>query len=469
MARHRHAFADIQKLELAGSDVVASGNGTLAFNETDKSGFWIHAEASHLDQVGTLANAPGALTGIGTVDAVISGNKKEFIANGTATGDGVKYGDAYGALAASSKFTAKLPELDAEKATVTANTHATFVDLPGLQVNELTAQTEYTDKRVAFDLTATQPQRTLAAAGALLFLPDSREVHLQRLKLDTQGMSWQTEQGHEPVISYADRTFGVKDFALVNGQQEIMADGTVGHPSRTLTLALKNVDLGIVDAWLLRPPQLSGTVNAKSIISGTTDALNADTTFAIASGKFRDVAYESFSGTVQYSPTLLVMDTTLSQNAAQWLTAKGTLPLSLVTGKKHAADHVDFHVDSSEVDLGLVQGLTTRVSAVKGMLQAHLDVTGTSDEPRVAGRGDGSGWRAEGRRHGRQLRPARRTRGVPARPRSHHRPARARQRKPVAQPHRRPWRLRLSGVGRSTWAPTPTTSECSATRWAACG
>ena len=382
---YHDTFADIQTLELAGSGIVASGNGTLAFNETGTSGFWIHAEASHLDQIGTLANAPDTLTGIGTVDAVISGNRNAFIANGTATGDGLKYGGGYGALAASATFTATLPELDAEQATVTADTHATFVDLPGLQVNELTAKTAYTDKRVAFDLTATQPQRTLTAAGALLFLPDNREVHLQRLKLDTQGMSWQTEQGHEPVISYADRTFGVKDFALVNGQQEITAEGAIGHPNRTLTLALKNVDLSIVDAWLLRPPQLSGTVNAKSIISGARDAVKAYTVFAIDKGKFRDVPYASFSGTVQYSPTVLVMDTTLTQNASQWLTAKGTLPLSLVTGRKNATDGVDFHVDSSEVDLGLVQGLTTRVSAVKGMLQAHLDVTGTADKPRVAG------------------------------------------------------------------------------------
>ena len=127
------------ELEVSGSDIRATGHGTIAFNETDQSGFWIHADASHLESINAALNSQQSLTGIGTVDAVVGGNKKEFTINGTVTGNGVRYGD-YGALAASTKFSAKLPNFDVQQTTVTAETNATFVDIPGLQINELIAK-----------------------------------------------------------------------------------------------------------------------------------------------------------------------------------------------------------------------------------------------------------------------------------------------------------------------------------------
>ena len=150
---YRHALADIYQLDVSGSDVRATGHGTIAFNETDQSGFWLHADAAHLESINAALNSQQSLTGIGTLDVVVGGNKKEFTVNGTVTGNGVRYGD-YGALAASSKFNAKIPNLDAQQTTVTADTSATFVDIAGQEINELTAKTDYRDKNVDFTLNA---------------------------------------------------------------------------------------------------------------------------------------------------------------------------------------------------------------------------------------------------------------------------------------------------------------------------
>jgi translocation and assembly module TamB len=46
-----------------------------------------------------------------------------------------------------------------------------------------------------------------------------------------------------------------------------------------------------------------------------------------------------------------------------------------------ARQPVDFHVDSSPIDLGLVQGATSAVTKVSGTLEAHVDVTGTAADP----------------------------------------------------------------------------------------
>ena len=48
---------DFRTLEAVGADMV-TGNGTLAFNDTGQSGFWLHAEAADLATVGKLTGHP---------------------------------------------------------------------------------------------------------------------------------------------------------------------------------------------------------------------------------------------------------------------------------------------------------------------------------------------------------------------------------------------------------------------------
>ncbi|PYQ73050.1 MAG: hypothetical protein DMG04_15010 [Acidobacteria bacterium] len=48
-------------------------------------------------------------------------------------------------------------------------------------------------------------------------------------------------------------------------------------------------------------------------------------------------------------------------------------------------EKVDLHVDSSPIDLGLVQGFTTALTNVKGTLEAHVTVTGTAAAPNPDG------------------------------------------------------------------------------------
>jgi hypothetical protein len=379
---YHDGVADVQRLEVAGSDMTATGNGTLAFNDSGQSGFWIHADASRLETIGDVVKRP--LTGIATIDAVVGGNARQFVATGNLTAEGVKYQEV-GALTSASKFSAKMPDLDWRQASVTADTTATFVELPGLQVNELTAHTEYNGRRVEFEFTGSQPQRKLAAAGSVEFRPEDQEIRLQRLRFDTQGMTWQTEPGHVPVITYGPNGIGVTDFQLVNGDQHISTEGVFGNTSDKLSVTLGNVDLGVVDAWLLRAPQLSGRVNAKAEITGAKDKPDVAADFQVDNGKFRDVAYQTFGGHVKYSGEGADVDVRLQQNASQWLTAKGHVPVAAFRAGKRSGDRFDLHVDTSTIDLGLVQGLTPRITQVKGTVQAKVDVTGASDDPRLNG------------------------------------------------------------------------------------
>ena len=383
VADYANSTGEVSNLEVVGRDVNVNGYGTIALNDEGQSHFTLHADSPSLATIGKLADVP--LTGIAKIDATITGNRRELQAQGTFTGDGVKYGDN-GALTATTDFTARIPDLKPADAVVSANTNATFVTLGGQNINALQAKTDYREQSVDFDVNAKQPQRSLALGGSVVLHPDHQEVHLTSLAVQSQGVSWQLADGARPAIQYGGDAVDVTDLRLVNGDQQITADGTFGRPGDALKVALKNIDVSTVDALLLRPPQLSGRLDATSTIGGTKDAPRVDAQFTVTQGGFRQFRYDSLKGTVAYADNGVKLDTRLQQNPTTWLEAKGTAPMALFNGTAAGSTApVDLHVDSSPIDLGLVQGFTTAVTNVRGTVEAHVAVTGTAGDPNPSG------------------------------------------------------------------------------------
>jgi translocation and assembly module TamB len=183
----------------------------------------------------------------------------------------------------------------------------------------------------------------------------------------------------------------------VNGEQRISAEGTFGRSGDALQVSLNNIDVASVDALLLRPPQLSGHLTATGTVSGTKDAPRVKADFQVAQGGFRDFHYDSFNGTMDYAGRGLTVDARLQQNATTYLTAKGYVPVAALSatsaearaaahgGEVAAEDRIDLHIESTPIDLGLVQGFTTAVTNVKGTLQANVNVTGSAADPHPDG------------------------------------------------------------------------------------
>jgi hypothetical protein len=323
-ADYRDSSGEIRSLEITGHDLNVAASGTLALNQTGQSNLELHADSPSLETIGKLVDVP--LTGIAKVDATITGNRSELKAAGNLTGDGVKYQEN-GALTASTDFTVTIPDLDTQRAAVSANTHATFVSIAGQNINELTAKTEYTDKQVNFEATAKQPQRSLAASGNLLLHPDHQEVHLTSLGLQSKSVQWQTAGGSSATINYANEAVSVTGLRLVNGDQEITADGQFGRPGDSLNVTLNNIDVATVDALLLREPQLTGRLNASAKVAGTKEAPSVDAKFTIDHGAFLQFKYDTLGGTAAYAASGVDVDARLQQNPTTWMTA-GYAPFS---------------------------------------------------------------------------------------------------------------------------------------------
>jgi autotransporter translocation and assembly factor TamB len=395
---YRDSTGVFRMLDVKGRDINLSATGTVALGETGQSNLTLHADATNLDEIGKIVDKP--IHGIAAVDATVTGNKRELQATGHLTANEVAYGET-SALTMSSDYTVKVPDLTVERATVNADTAATFVTVAGQEINELQAKIQYENNQLIFDATAKQPQRSLGAAGSLLLHPDHQEVHLQKLDLQAQGTNWQLAPGSDAAMQYMDDAVAVQNLKLVSGNQQIAADGMFGHPGDALSVSLNNVDLATVEALLLRPPQFTGRLNASATVTSQpataagsigTPRVKAD--FQVRQGGFRRFHYDMLSGTADYAGKGITLDARLQQNPTTWATAKGYVPTALFNGTASTSDHeasaspedrIDLHLDSSPIDAAIVQGFTTELTNVTGLVQAKIDVTGTAGDPHPTG------------------------------------------------------------------------------------
>jgi len=395
-ADYENLTGHVRTLEVVGRDLNVAANGTIALNDTGQSNLTFRADSPRLQEIAGLFDVP--VSGIAKVDGTVTGNRTEFRASGTLSTDGLKY-EENGALSLDTTYTVKVPDLTFDRVAVEADTKATFVSVAGQNINEVTAKTTYAEKTVNFEATAKQPDRSLDAGGSLVLHPDHQEVHLTRLGLTAGQQQWTIAPDSAPVINYAADAIAVEKLRLRNGDQEISADGRFGQPGDALNVTLSNVDLAGVDALLLREPQFSGRLNASAAVSGTKAAPAASGKFEVNGGGFRQFRYDTLGGTVDYATSGLTLDARLQQNATQWITAKGHLPSALFSAPKEEAaanesghvepatpeESVDLTIESSPLDLGLVQGFTTAVKDVKGTVEAHVRVTGSAQDPHPSG------------------------------------------------------------------------------------
>lgn len=390
--RYANREGQLTKLEVAGPDVTVSGTGTIALNETGSSNLTLHAESPSLDRIGQLVGQP--LKGAASIDATVTGNAKALNAQGTLKGSGIGHGESE-ALSLSSAFTATIPDLMPENATVQAKSTATFLEVRGQTISELTADTTYSMKALEFNATGKEGIRELQAAGRAVFHPDHQEVHLSNVSLRSEQIQWQTTPGSEATVNYASGRIAVKNLELVSGDQRISADGVIGSPTEALRVRAENVDVAQLDRLLLGEQRVAGRLSADATVTGEPSAPRVEGEFALTQGAFRMFTFESLTGKVDYTGPGVTIDARLQQTPTNWLTATGYAPLSLFRTAPPESERVhteaapneaiDLRVASSEIDLGVVQGFTTYLTNVTGVMQANVHVTGSGEDPHLDG------------------------------------------------------------------------------------
>ncbi len=388
---------ELTQLSVAGPDLNLSGQGTLALNDTGASNLTLHLDTPALEEIGKIVGQP--LKGSAVVDATVTGNARELQAQGMLKGSNIGHGENE-ALSLSTDFTVKVPELTPANAAIQAKTMATFLELGGQTITELDADTTYAQSKLEFNATAQEGMRQLMAGGSAVFHPDHQEVHLNDLALKAEQIQWQTVPGTDTTVRYGNNRIAIDNLRLTSGDQRIEADGVIGSTTETLKVRVENVDVAQFDQLMLGQQRLAGRLNANATVAGETSAPRVEGDFALTQGAFRTFTFESLGGKVDYAGRGVNIDVRLQQSPQAWLTAKGFAPLTLFRATPpeaagHAApppgEAVNLEVASSQIDLGVIQGFTSYVTDVTGVLQANIKVTGSGDDPHFNGAVDITG------------------------------------------------------------------------------
>jgi TamB, inner membrane protein subunit of TAM complex len=391
--RYAGEVADIAQLHVKGPDVTLAASGRLATGRTSSSDLKYHIDAADITELGRIAGQEG-LDGTLVLDGTITGNAASLETSGTLNGNRLAYGEQK-VLDVDSKYAVTVADLDFVNAQVKATSEATFVEIGGVQVNRLTATTDYAKKRLEFETTVQERTRLLSATGSVIFHPDHQELHLPTLAVTAQGIEWRNAAGSEAAVQYGQNALTIKDLRLVSGDQALDVSGTLALDGEKSTGAIdvraRNVDLAQVETLLLQNRGFAGRLNADAKISGRLSSPAVDGKVEVADGAFQNYKYQSLTADVDYGDKRVKLDATLQQAPGVAITARGTVPTSAFQRgagthvAETAEDAIDVRIQTSSLNLGVIQGFTTVVNQVGGTLEADVRVTGSGRDPHLVG------------------------------------------------------------------------------------
>jgi len=392
--KYASQIGDITKFDITGPDLKANATGRLALDRSSQSNLKYHVEAISLPELAKLAGQTD-VKGAAILDGTVTGNAAALQTKGTLNGSNVAYG-ANGALDLNAQYTVDVPDLDVAKARVQSTAAATFVEVGGWKLNSVTATTTYDQKTIAFTTKVKEQKRELDATGQVILHPDHQEIHVPSLAVRAEGVEWRTAPGSEAAVQYGAGRIEFSNVKLVSADQSLDVSGALttgaGAPSGSVDVHARNVDLHQLETLALQNRGFTGRLNADATISGTTAAPIVKGNIAIANGGFQTYHYQSLTANVDYQGNRIGLDATLQQSPTESITARGSAPTNLFSVSPTGAhvepppgEAIDLTVKSTALNLGILQGLTDRLTNVGGTLQADVHVTGSGQDPHVQG------------------------------------------------------------------------------------
>jgi autotransporter translocation and assembly factor TamB len=390
---------NLRQAIVKGPDLDVQASGPIALDETGQSNVKYHVASTNIESLGKLVNQP--IAGGAVLDGTLTGNAASLKTTGTLDGSNLVYQNNK-ALDLNSKYTVTVPNLEFAHAEVQAQTTGTFVQLGNIQINTLTATTTYANQKLDFQTHMAEPPsggaRELDATGTVIFHPDHQELHLPSLALRTQGVQWTTAPGSSPTVKYGNRQIQIQGLKLVNADQALDVDGSFSLGDNPeiggIDVHAKNVDIAQIEKLTLQNRGFSGKLDADARISGSAKAPLVTGLAAVANGGFRQFKYQSLTADASYTNGRIALDARLVQAPGAEVTAKGNFPMSAlrpnpsgVSGHQEAApgEAIDLRIQSTRMDLGIVQGFTKELTNVTGTVQADVRITGSGLDPHLDG------------------------------------------------------------------------------------
>ncbi|MEQ1911168.1 MAG: hypothetical protein ABMA15_20280, partial [Vicinamibacterales bacterium] len=217
----------------------------------------------------------------------------------------------------------------------------------------------------------------------------SRRAVVSSLALTTPQLAWQLAAGSQPQFEWTDTGFAVANLELVDSssrQQHLTANGawnTDGSGQMLLAATSVSIDTLALATGSVLP--YAGLLNGTATLSGTRDRPVVSADFVVTGGRVERLTYERFGGHVDYADQVANVDVRLDQSPGAWLTGVGSVPLSAFD-RSRPAEPLQLAVKSSQLSLGLLEGLSNLVREVDGRAELDVTIVGTSHDPHFTGR-----------------------------------------------------------------------------------
>jgi autotransporter translocation and assembly factor TamB len=372
----RDGVAHVRQLRLSGPRLMVEASGPLALVPAAESDFDYAIRTSALQQFEAIT-VP--IRGAVRLRGHVAGNPDNLEIEGTLSGTNVGYADDVAAEALETTYEVELPVRAPRELRASARAELTQVTAAGTTVRSVTATANYADQVVGFRTRVEDANRELQAKGRLAL--GAQELTLDELQLSAGDSTWALSGTEPALIAYQGDALRIHDLVLVSEQGgRISADGELGTPDGPLSVTIHELPLGQIRDLLPQDLPVSGVVEGTADVSGSIAAPAIDATVGVTNGSYRGFAFERVGGTFHVTRDLLELDARVVQDAAASLTAVGTIPLSA-----EAAKGLEVHVESTPINLGLLQTFTDEIQQVKGTAEMDVTVRGTRSSPTLHG------------------------------------------------------------------------------------
>jgi translocation and assembly module TamB len=384
-ARLERGTLVVGEAALSGPAFEGDAEGTLVLRGAGEGTLAYRARRMELDVLSKLFDLD--LGGTAVAEGKVSGNWSTLQVAGTASASeavapGVR------ATSVDAGYTARVVPGDPDNAAIVLDARASLVEVSGRTIDEIDGTISYDAGDVAADLAFLRSNLAGRLAGSAR-LPGGERIDVLDLRLDIEGASWRLEPSEAPAtVTWSPEGLTVSPVEIVNAADEaqrIALSGTwMDDGSGALQVTASAVALDSLPGLGGPSSPYGGLLTLDAVVTGTRERPIVTGNVLIVNGRIRQLGYERFFGRIEYVGGMFEVGVQMNQSAGAWLNASGAVPLGLID-RTQPERPIYLAVASTQVDLGLIEGLTGVVRDVTGGVELNLSVVGTSHEPRFTG------------------------------------------------------------------------------------
>lgn len=192
-------------------------------------------------------------------------------------------------------------------------------------------------------------------------------------------------------IALVNDVMTVNNFHAQQGDGEVIMKGVADlNGSLDVEIGAKDIDAGLLTAWLDSTVGINGKLNMVAQVSGTATAPHAAVSMQINKGQVANADFDDLYGMFIIQNKAISVNQFFIAKGDYRASAYGLIPLNALNPKGRqqasAADQMDLKIKLDHADLSILPFLTKEVAWAAGPTQGELTVGGTLMQPSLYGR-----------------------------------------------------------------------------------